>query len=193
MSDMTQDFDGLVIEPIKGYGDISFKRADMAYWSGWATALKNKRLLQLKAEIEKNAAGIQPLAKAQALASAQNASVQIFELLDQQYAPDGIAKILKDAYVNAGGDAAKWPEIVKRIGPGRQQRLASEICSEPKPTAVELRESLREMLRKANRSAQGIDKMSDEELIAAAREFQPPPDKEGSDNPLAGSPSDDET
>jgi hypothetical protein len=184
MNDMTQDFDGPIVEAVKGVGDVMFARMTMADWSTWANQLKQKRIQQLQGEISKTV-GLNALAKIEANARAQAVNVLLIEVLDQQYTPDGIAKILQDSYVRAGGEAAKWPGIANRIGPQRQQQLASDICSEPKPTTVELREALREIIRKAKKQEpMGINTMSDDELIACAREFTPDVTEEGS-GPLA--------
>lgn len=181
--DFADAFDAPVIEPVKGIGDVLFSRADMEYWAQWAAALKAKRAKQHKDDLDKMPS-ISPLAKAQSISQLQD--IQIFEVLNQQYTPEGIKKILNDAYLRAGGDGEKWPQVAKRIPPMRQQQLAAEICSEPIPTTVELRESLRELLRKAKKPLlPGIESMTDEELIAAANEFQPE-----KDNPLADTGSD---
>lgn len=187
--DITQEFDGPVIEPVKGFGDVKFARADMDYWAAWAAALKLKRLQQLRGEIDKMM-GLNPLAKAEAMARAQNANVQLFEVLDLQYTPEGIKKLLADGYQRGGGDVAKWPDIAKRIAPSRQQAIASDICSEPKPTVDELRDSLRDLLRKAGKNAAGVEGMGDEELIRAVKEFTPaePSAEKAGESPLSETP-----
>jgi hypothetical protein len=185
--DFTAEFDAPLTEAVKGVGDVLFSRATMEYWATWATTLKQKRLNEYKLELDRNGA-LNAAAKVELLSRAKVVPIQLFEVMDQQYTPDGIQKILLDGYTRAGGKASDWPNIAKRIGPRRQQQLATEICSEPVPTSAELRQALRDLLRKAQKAVPPtIETMSDDDLIAAARQFQPEPDK-GGDGPLSVTP-----
>jgi hypothetical protein len=187
-SDLTQDFDGPVIEPIRGIGDVKFKRADWAFWSGWATALKAKRVTDKLAEIEK--APLNTQAKIEARTAAKNLAVYLDEVFSLRHTSEGADKIMRDAYMGGGGEKDKWDDINRRIGPARRLMLIEEICSEPRPTVDELRSALRELAKKAHKQPPpGLDNMNDEELIAVAREYQPEKEKDTEADPLAESPS----
>lgn len=189
-SDITQNFDGFVIEAIKGIGDVKFARADMDYWAKWAEAVKKQRVDDTLLRINQTA--LSPLQKIDAVGRAKREEVDLFAVMDLAYTPKGILRMLDEGLARAGTtDEAERKKIIGKIPPRRQAELAQEICSEPRPTVQQLRESLRAIIAK-NGQFQNVNAMTDEEIIAAAAAYSPPKaepvEDAGDESPLPVSP-----
>ena len=180
---VADNFDAPVVEAVRwpnddgtpGTRDVSFARVDMDYLAAWAGNLRTKRRNENMTELNKKL-GLQPVLYAQAQAAIYRLDVQIFEVMDQQYTPDGIKKILDDALLRAGmSNAAERALVRKRIGPMRQQQLAGELMSEPRATIEQLRDSVKKLAAKLGRLPGEVMNWTDAQLIEFASQYTPPP------------------
>lgn len=155
--------------------EVTLVRPDMDYWTTWAAALREKRRVEALAEINKQL-GLNPLARAQGVAEVLKRDVQIFEVLDMQYIPAGIAKIIDDA-IQRGGitDLAERKRIRAAIPPIRQQMLAGELCSEPRATVEQLRDSIKRLALTLGQLPGDVSNWDDARLIEFSARYTPPP------------------
>lgn len=183
------NFDAPIVEPVRLKGpdgkvepfDALFARVDMDYLETWANNLRQKRRLENMAELNKKL-GLNPLAYAQAQAKIYAIDVQIFEVMDMQFFPAGIKKILDDALMRGGmTDANQRRRVIKAIWPQRQQQLASEIMSEPKATVEQLRDSVKRLAGSLGRPAAEVANWTDAQLIEFASTYTPPQAAQGED------------
>lgn len=197
---LADNFDAPIIEPVtlrNAEGgierlDVSFIRADMDYWQQWAEQLAAKRRTERENKLGKQL-GLDAVARARVQGEILKLDVQIFEVLDQQYYPAGIKKILDDALARGGmSDGAQRKRILKAIPPSRQQLLASEVCSEPRATVEQLREGIRQLAFKLGIGIAAVNAMNDEQLINFAGSYQPPAPPESGQPPVPGDEGEDE-
>lgn len=179
-SDIDTAFDAPWIEPVPGFGDVKFARADCDYWAAWAEQIKKQRIAASKVKLA-TIPMIDPMRRADYELKIEDQKVYLGEVLDLQGTPAGLKKILIDSMVAAGIKPDEAEKIRKRIGPGRQSQIATIICSEPVPTIEEYRESVRKLCAKRTMSADQIMRLTDADMIRILNETadsQKPPEGE---------------
>ena len=192
MSEITDAFDAPWIEPVQGFDDVKFARADLDYWGLWCDQVKKKRIADDLAKF-RAVPVVDPIRRMEVERKIEDQKVYLGEVIDLQHTSDGLKKILVDSIVRGGRTKEQAEAIRKRIGPGRQMQLASIVCSEPMPTIEEYRQAVRAMCKKRAMSQDQIARLTDADLIRLAHEMpvQLPEKSEGeSENFPEGGPID---
>jgi hypothetical protein len=183
MSDITTAFDAPWIEPVDGFGDVAFARADCDYWGTWAAQVKQDRVAKDLDRL-KRVPILDPMQRLAAESKIENQRVFLGEVIDRQHEADGLKKIILDSIVRGGRDLKEAEAIRQRIGIGRQMQLATIICSEPMPTIEQYRDAVRVMCRSRGMPDDQVAKLQDHDLIRLAAEAPPPPPpKDDTQNP----------
>lgn len=185
MSDVDTAFDAPWIEPVDGFGDVSFARADCDYWAWRAAKEKDRRKA---ADLAKLATlpnlMLDPLARLAHERRIDDQKVFLGEVIDDSRdTAEGLKQLLLDAIVRGGRSKEEAERIRKRIGTGRQMQLATIICSEPRPTIEQYREAVRKACLERGMHPDAVARLTDVDLIRLAAEVSPPRKE---DAPAAG-------
>src|ERR1019366_10667652 len=93
MSDIETAFDAPWIEPVNGFGDVKFVRADCDYWAAWAEQVKKQRIAVGLAKL-KTAPMFDPVRKLDIEQKIEDQKVYLGEVIDLQSTAPGLKKIL---------------------------------------------------------------------------------------------------